>query len=622
MKEIKKKKSKPDPQILIPVIVGAVCVLMVAAVIIFMNPENTTAGQLQKKLELGDKYLESGDYEKAELAFQEALKIDEKSPDATIKLADTYNKMKKPEKALKMLEQTNKNLENMSVSQLNSNPDGWKNKMNMYETVYKQTEQLYENSGNQMPADTSEDVINIFNDIHIYINDYVTPTPKPAKKPGKKEDKKDTTPVPEQEGEPTVTPEETPAPDITVTPEEDQEKEPTVTPEVSPEATVTPSSPDAEVTPEAMADPTETPIPGDWTVIVKPDQTPTPKPDMNAEPEPQPEPNPELQPEPAPETPQDPSGDTGIPPAVPDGSEDTGIPPAVPDYPEEQPVPPADQNNAEMPPENQDSQTEQDAPAPENTPDQILDAFAAEFLAASPRTSLGTPVSYTYGDESGMAAASGTLGAEKRDFNGDGMPELLVISARNGQLVLDTYTAAGGTAVMVSSVDFEECFGKAVEGVTYGGTQTCFIRENGSGFDIGMAGYYFGMNTGDGNPGAKTVAALYTMGADGSLNMSASASLINGIISSPQEGGKDGFISALSGAGMSGSWVSESADVLAGMDLANNPVQDMAGVPNPLGGGLAGKEPGVQDLVVVNAGMQPGTGSMNFSVTDNTTCGK
>ena len=92
----------------------------------------------------------------------------------------------------------------------------------------------------------------------------------------------------------------------------------------------------------------------------------------------------------------------------------------------------------------------------------------------------------------------------------------------------------------------------------------------------------FGMNTGDGNPGAKTVAALYTMGADGSLNMSASASLINGTISSPQEGGKDGFISALSSAGMSGSWVSESADMLAGMDLANNPVQDMAGVPNPL----------------------------------------
>ena len=64
MKEIKKKKSKPDPKILIPVIVGAVCVLMVAAVIIFMNPENTTAGQLQKKLELGDKYLESGGTDK------------------------------------------------------------------------------------------------------------------------------------------------------------------------------------------------------------------------------------------------------------------------------------------------------------------------------------------------------------------------------------------------------------------------------------------------------------------------------------------------------------------------------------------------------------------------------
>lgn len=580
MKEIKKKISKPDPKILIPVIVGAVCALIVAVVIIFMNPENTTAGQLQKKLELGDKYLESGDYEKAEFTFQEALKIDEKSPDATIKLADTYNKMKKPEKALKMLKQTNKNLENMPVAKLNSNPDGWKNKMNMYETVYKQTEQLYQDSGNQMPADMSEDVINVFNDIHIYINDYVTPTPKPAKKPGKKEDKEETTPAPEQEvtpektpvpeptvmpeetpaPEPTVTPEETPIPEPTAIPEEDQEEESTVIPEISPEATVMPS-------------------------------------------------NPELQPEPAPESTEDPSGDMGIPPAV-------------PDYPEEPMVPPADQNNEEIPPAEQEGQTEQNVPVPENTPDQILDAFAAQFLAESPRSSLSTPASYTYGDESGMAAASGTLGAEKRDFNGDGMPELLVISVRNGQLVLDIYTAAGGTASMVSSVSFEECFGKAVEGVTYGGTQTCFIRENGSGFDIGMAGYYFGMNTGDGNPGAKTVVAIYTMGADGSLNMSASASLINGTISSPQEGGKDGFISALSGAGMSGSWVSESADVLSGMDLVNNPVQDMAAVPNPLSGGLAGKEPGVQDLVVVNAGMQPGTGSMNFSVTDNTTCGK
>ena len=49
MKEIKKKKSKPDPKILIPEIVGAVCVLMIAVVVIFMNPESTTAGQLQKK---------------------------------------------------------------------------------------------------------------------------------------------------------------------------------------------------------------------------------------------------------------------------------------------------------------------------------------------------------------------------------------------------------------------------------------------------------------------------------------------------------------------------------------------------------------------------------------------
>ena len=204
------------------------------------------------------------------------------------------------------------------------------------------------------------------------------------------------------------------------------------------------------------------------------------------------------------------------------------------------------------------------------------------------------------------------------------MQELLVISIRNGQLVLDTYTAAGGAASMVSSVAFEECFGKAVEGVTYGGTQTCFIRENGTGFDIGMAGYYFGINTGDGNPSAKTVAALYTMGADGSLNMSASASLINGTISSPQEGGKDGFISALPVLGMSGRprVSGQKRRHACGNGSCKQSGSGYGRRAKSLGGGLAGKEPGVQDLVVVNAGMQPGSGSMNFSVTDNTTCGK
>ena len=66
--------------------------------------------------------------------------------------------------------------------------------------------------------------------------------------------------------------------------------------------------------------------------------------------------------------------------------------------------------------------------------------------------------------------------------------------------------------------------------------------------------------------------------------------------------------------GLSGSWVAESADMLAGMDLLHNPMQDTAGVPNPINTGLSAKETGVQDLAVINVGMQPGSSSMDFSV--------
>lgn len=54
--------------------------------------------------------------------------------------------------------------------------------------------------------------------------------------------------------------------------------------------------------------------------------------------------------------------------------------------------------------------------------------------------------------------------------------------------------------------------------------------------------------------------------------------------------------------------------MLAGMDLLNNPMQDTAGVPNPINTGLSAKETGVQDLAVINVGMQPGSSSMDFSV--------
>ena len=95
--------KKLSPQILVPMIAGIVCVLVILAVVIFVTPKKATASQLQENLNLGSKYLDAGEYDKAEVAFNDALKIDKKSTDATLGLAKVYNGKKQPEKALDML---------------------------------------------------------------------------------------------------------------------------------------------------------------------------------------------------------------------------------------------------------------------------------------------------------------------------------------------------------------------------------------------------------------------------------------------------------------------------------------------------------------------------------------
>ena len=61
--------KKLSPQILVPMIAGIVCVLVILAVVIFVTPKKATASQLQENLNLGSKYLDAGEYDKAEVAF-------------------------------------------------------------------------------------------------------------------------------------------------------------------------------------------------------------------------------------------------------------------------------------------------------------------------------------------------------------------------------------------------------------------------------------------------------------------------------------------------------------------------------------------------------------------------
>ena len=118
---------------------------------------------------------------------------------------------------------------------------------------------------------------------------------------------------------------------------------------------------------------------------------------------------------------------------------------------------------------------------------------------------------------------------------------------------------------------------------------------------------------------ARLSSSLFTVNSDGTVSQTGNAALVNGTQlylngTTPQEGGKAAFISEISKMGLSGSWVAESADMLAGMDLLNNPMQDTAGVPNPINTGLSAKETGVLDLAVINVRMQPGCCNLAISV--------
>ena len=74
-----KAKRKVDKRILIPAGVAGVCGVALLGTVILTNPQQTSASKLEKKIAAGNRYLQSADYEKAEVAFNEALSIDKKS---------------------------------------------------------------------------------------------------------------------------------------------------------------------------------------------------------------------------------------------------------------------------------------------------------------------------------------------------------------------------------------------------------------------------------------------------------------------------------------------------------------------------------------------------------------
>ena len=644
--------KKLSPQILVPMIAGIVCVLVILAVVIFVTPKKATASQLQENLNLGSKYLDAGEYDKAEVAFNDALKIDKKSTDATLGLAKVYNGKKQPEKALDMLKKTGENMKNVSTSSVKKDSAAWNSRVNDYQNAFENTKSIFKEQGKTSQVEETEkeeqDTTKYITLIINIINPTATPTPTTdpnelddgsnnsaggagldsgkvgevtaAPHPG---DQTDPTSAPDRDNTESEDGADQNAADDTDSTDDEDSTDDTDSTDASDYAEDTenpydssdyPEDPDSETydNPSDEAGTTEATnedvygqdeLPSGGSEVSNgeqnensydnPGEASNEDTDDNAYEDPA-----ETSDENQDGNYSEPDTETADDPAIP-------TPGPAETYTETTETSQTDETGTEQ----TDSNTAETA-----DDDAVLAAYVAQ-VEISKYT--GGSISYT--DSTSMASVNGVLATDQRDFNSDGRPELLVISISGGKLQFELYRAENGEAQQIASESADPGFGDPVEGITYSGTQECFVKDNGTSVDIGIAGYYSGMSGENAMPEARLAIALYTVNSDGTVSQTGNAALVNGTQlylngTTPQEGGKDAFISEISKMGLSGSWVAESADMLAGMDLLNNPMQDTAGVPNPINTGLSAKETGVQDLAVINVGIQPGSSSMDFSV--------
>ena len=143
-----KNQKKVNKQVILPVGVACVCGAVVLSTILLTNPQETSAGKLEKKIEAGNRYLQQADYEKAEVAFNEALSIDEKSSDAALGLAKVCNEKKNPEGAIKYLELATDNLEEMKPDQVDKKEEkDWEKKSEEYKQTFEDTNRLFLEKG-------------------------------------------------------------------------------------------------------------------------------------------------------------------------------------------------------------------------------------------------------------------------------------------------------------------------------------------------------------------------------------------------------------------------------------------------------------------------------------------
>ena len=258
-------------------------------------------------------------------------------------------------------------------------------------------------------------------------------------------------------------------------------------------------------------------------------------------------------------------------------------------------------------------------------PEEVLRNYA-QTLTGQKAGFSGTSVPYT-DSNSVNAALNGIVGIQEEDINKDGIPELLVISMQYGRMSFTVYKVNNGTIEIGTTITaICDGTGTALGDVSYGCTQDCFIKDNADSYIVGFASYVYGVDAGDGTTAARTNFEAYKIGTDGNAELLTATTIQNGLFvysggdaTNAQAGGQDMFAGAVGAAGFSGNWNAANASALDGMDLINNPYQDMCGAPDPLSGGLAAQEGGVQDLAIVNGTMGAGTGTLSFDLQDYTT---
>lgn len=547
----KNKKSGLKIYIVVPAIVGFVCVAAIVAALVLGVPAKVNAARIGKQLDLGNKYLASADYDNAEVTFNKALKIDPKSVEAATGMAKVYNEKKQPEKALEYVEKASDNLANPVQAQ-------------ELQVVYNDTKtQLEENTGKSSDANKKS-----FSKIEKVI-DTVMLTPTPAEEP-----------------EETVTP--TPTEGADDGPDFDDNKN-----NGANGGGTEDSNTGDETTTDGII-----PLTGEDILTPTPTITPTPTPTVIPDVDNGSAAN---------------AGDNNNEETMDndDDDEDTGDE-------EDEDTSWNNNNNTDDDDDTDEGDTGNNSETGGGegsgeemqeatvSPEELLNNYENDTLPSEiPYGNFsGSSISYTYGDGASAAAAvSGRITETQRDLDGDGIPELLVVEMQSGKIAFRIYKVNNGNVEITASQTISAGMETAVESVSYGSTQTCFLMNNNGTYEVGLASYCYGYDVGEETPAVRTYAEVYSVAGDGSVSLCASGSVQNGE-------GQDSFSASLAPAGMSGSWNSSNAETLQSMGYADDPYQDAAGVPNPLSSGVS--EGGAETLAVVDAQMAAGSGELTI----------